>query len=129
MNMTFSAMARGLVLQRLWPVNRKRGALLDRRERLGIPMKRAAFSLPAHFGCDAGLERDVDDREEAVKEQMRDHIRQSIKQGRTLNWAYDNGRFEAEMGPFLAPCMSRPAWINAVCFDRQSRGACHECVK
>jgi hypothetical protein len=83
-HMTFSAVARSLILQRLWPVNRKHGALLDRRERLGIPMKRSAFSLPAHFGCDAGSERDVDDREEAVKEQMRDHIKQSIKQGRSL---------------------------------------------
>lgn len=99
MKMTPSAVARGLVLQGLWPVDRKHEALLDRLERLEILMNKVSVlsaSALASAAIPPGLGRDVSELEESFKEQIRNHIRQSVRQGKNIHSAYDKGTFEHE---------------------------------
>ncbi|WP_213765605.1 hypothetical protein [Caballeronia sp. dw_19] len=105
MKMTPSAVARGLVLQGLWPIDHKHDALLDRLERLEILMMKVsilAASAVASTVIPPGLEGDVSELEEGFKEQMRHHIRQSIKQGKNVDGAYDKGRFDERNGSVCA---------------------------
>jgi hypothetical protein len=101
MKITPSAVARTLVLAGLSPYDRKHDALLDRLERVEMLMQKVGI-LAAGALVSAAIPPDlageVSGLNDEIMDKMRNHVRQSIEQGKNIDRAYDEGRFDEENG-------------------------------
>ena len=92
--MSPTALARLFLRDGLGGFDRKHDALLDRIEMLQSLLIKGNILAASALASSALPVGSSDQLPESAKEQVRNHIKESVRQGRNIDGAYDNGTFD-----------------------------------
>lgn len=94
LKMTPSAVARGLVLRGISPIDDKHEALLYRLQHLSELLQKSHVLAASAIVAAAIVPGEQVANDETKKARLREHIKEAVKHGKNINQAFDDGKLD-----------------------------------